>query len=106
VTAALQALLVVIAQIAPSLTSSAAIQAVVNALVQIVPVLIKEVQDLIPMVKNIIAALSANAGTTSDQLNALAALDAQCDAAFEAAAAAAEAEDGTSTSAPPTPPAQ
>lgn len=91
--AALVALLSVLAQIAPSLGSSSTITAIINALVQIIPVLVQEVEDVVPMVKNIIAALSANPAATADQLATLQTLDAQVDAAFEAAATAAQAED-------------
>ena len=91
--AAILALLGVLSQIAPVLGSSA-ITSVINALVQIVPALITTVEDVVPMVKNIIAALQSNTAVTADQLAQLQALDAQVDAAFEAAATAAQAEDG------------
>lgn len=90
--AAILALLGVLSQIAPVLGSSA-ITSVITALVQIVPTLITTVEDVVPMVKNIIAALQSNTAVTADQLAQLQALDAQVDAAFEAAATAAQAED-------------
>ena len=89
---AIVALLAVLAQIAPSLGSSS-ITSIINALLQIVPALIQTVEDVVPMVKNIIAALKTNALITPQQLTDLAALDAATDAAFEAAATAAQAED-------------
>lgn len=93
--AAILALLGVLSQIAPVLGSSA-ITSVITALVQIVPTLITTVEDVVPMVKNIIAALQSNTAVTADQLAQLQALDAQVDAAFEAAATAAQAEDNPS----------
>lgn len=94
--AALVALLTILAQISPTLGSSA-ITAVINALIQIVPALVNTVEDVIPMVKNIIAALKSNALITPQQLSDLAALDAATDQAFEAAATAAQAEDKPAT---------
>ena len=89
---AVVALLAILAQIAPSLGSTA-ITSVINALVQIVPALISTIEDVVPMIKNIIAALKANALISPQQLADLAVLDAATDAAFEAAATAAQAED-------------
>ena len=73
--------------------NAALIGKVVATLVALIPTIVQEAKDLLPAVKNIIAALSANPATTADQLAALDALNAQVDAAFEAAAAAATAED-------------
>ena len=75
----------------PSLTASGTVGIVakiVETLIQIVPIVVQEVRDLIPEVKNIIAALQSTDGITEDQMAALEALDAQCDADFEAAATA------------------
>ncbi|SRR5260221_10435317 len=91
--AAVIALLSVIAQIAPSLGASTQISAIIGALIEIIPALVKEVEDVVPIVKNIIDALRGNGAITPDQLAQLAALDAQVDQAFEAAATAAQAED-------------
>jgi len=89
----LTGILAILQAIVPSLTSSAVVQQVINALIQVIPVLVKEAQDLMPMVKNIIAALSSNPASTADQLATLKALDQLTDSAFEAAAAKAQAED-------------
>lgn len=79
-----------LAQIVPLIGSgSTTVAAILNTLIQLVPVVIQEVTDLIPEVKNIIAALSANPATTQEQLDTLQALDKTCDDAFEAAAQAA-----------------
>jgi hypothetical protein len=69
--------------------TSSTIASILNVLIQLIPIVTQEVVDLLPAIKNIIAALSANPAATTDQLATLAALDAQVDAAFEAAAQAA-----------------
>lgn len=90
------ALLALLDELLPSITSSTTVQKALDALTQIVPFLIQEYQDLLPEVKAIMAALSANPAATADQLTALSTLDAQVDAAFEAAATAAQSQDGGS----------
>lgn len=62
-------------------------------LTQIVPLAIKTAQDVMPTIKNIIAALKSKDGITTEQWNELDKLEQQIDAEFDAAAAAAEAED-------------
>jgi phage-related minor tail protein len=87
-------LLTLIGQLLPAVgASSPAIQTIINALVAIVPALIQEAVDMVPIVKNIIAALQNNPATTAAQMVTLYALDAQCDAAFEDAMAKSEASD-------------
>lgn len=89
--AAITALLALLGQLIPAISGdSTLISNIINALIQIIPVLVKEVQDVAPMVKNIIAALKNDPATTADQLAQLETLDAQVDQAFEAAAAQAE----------------
>jgi hypothetical protein len=85
---AVQAVLTVLEDLAPLITNSKQISGVVTFLEQIIPVVVQEAQDLLQPIQNIIAALSANPAATSDQLAALTTLDAQVDAAFEAAATA------------------
>jgi hypothetical protein len=77
-----------ILSIIPQITDSKGINKIVTMLLQIVPIIVKEAQDLLPMVQNIIAALSSKDGVTADQVAALKVLDAQVDAAFEQAVAA------------------
>ena len=89
---AVTALLALLAQWAPALGTPAVSQ-LITALIELLPTLVQLGEDLVPAVKNIIAALSANPATTAEQLDRLQQLDAQIDAAFEAAATAAEAED-------------
>ena len=84
---AIMLLLTVLAQIIPSLSSSTTLTNIINTLVNILPTLIKEVQDVAPLVQNIIDALRGNNVITADQLAALDALEAKADAEFEAAAA-------------------
>ena len=93
----LSTILTILVQIAGATGEASTITSIVNALIQLIPTLVQEYEDLVPIVKNIIASLSANPATTADQLATLKALDAQVDADFEAAATAAQAED-----APPT----
>jgi hypothetical protein len=95
-TAMLTTILSLISALVPAGTNAALIEKIVAALIQIVPVVVKEYQDLVPIVRNIIAALKADPSTTAAQLEQLQALEVQWDAEFEAAAAAAIAEDGAS----------
>jgi hypothetical protein len=67
-------------------TNSALINSIIATLIALIPAITQEVAILTPMVKNIIAALQADPATTAAQLETLQTLDAQCDAAFEAAA--------------------
>ncbi|HXP63984.1 MAG TPA: hypothetical protein VN815_00800 [Steroidobacteraceae bacterium] len=92
--AALSALLGLIGQLIPLITSSAnatLIDSIINTLEGFLPFIIQEVEALYQPVKNIIAALSANPATTASQLAALQAQEAQIDAAFDAAAASTDA---------------
>ncbi len=69
------------------------VEKIVEALVALTPVLVKEYQDVLPMVKNVITALKGNTSITADQLTALESAETQLDASFEQAATAAQAED-------------
>lgn len=66
---------------------------IIAAMTDIVPVVMQEYRDLVPIVRNIITALKADPATSADQLAELEAMEAQWDAEFDAAAAAALAED-------------
>jgi phage-related protein len=70
-------------------SGSSTITTIINTLIQLIPLVTSEIAALATPIKNIIAALSANPATTAEQLATLQALDAQVDAAFEAAATAA-----------------
>lgn len=79
--------------ILPFVPGGAAVAPILTILEKVVPVVVKEAQDLTPIVKNIITTLKADPATTGAQLAALIEQEAVLDAAFDAAAAAAEAED-------------
>ena len=83
------ALLALVAQLAPVLSSASQIASVIATLESIVSTVTSEVTAVLPMIKNIIAALQTNGAITADQMAALTALDAATDAAFEDAAKAA-----------------
>ena len=95
-TAMLTTILGLISALVPSGTNAALVEKIIEALIAIVPVVVKEYQDLVPIVRNIIAALKADPSTTAAQLATLQQLEAGWDADFEAAATAAAAEDGAS----------
>jgi len=93
--AAVALLLSLIGQFVPAVAANEGlISSIITALTQLIPLVQQEVSDILPEVKNIIAALKDSSTTlTADQLAQLQALDAQVDAAFEAAATNAQAED-------------
>jgi hypothetical protein len=91
----ISALVTLLADIAPLLSNSSAIAKIIAQLINIIPIVVKEFEDILPEVKNIIVALQSNTTTTADQLAQLAALDKQVDDAFDAAAAKVEAEDNS-----------
>ena len=80
------AVLAMIEQILPLLgtTSSTVtlIGSIINALTQLLPFIVNEIGTVYTAVKNIIAQLQNTGAPTADQLAALAALDAQVDAAW------------------------
>lgn len=63
------------------------INKIIDLLEKLLPALGEQVSALYRVIKDIITALSATPGTPEEQLARLRALDAQVDAAFEAAAA-------------------
>jgi len=88
-TAVIQTLLQVIQSLLPQIgVNNSIVNTILSALIQLVPIVISEAQELLVPVRNIIAALQANPATTADQQAALKALDAQVDAAFESAVTA------------------
>lgn len=87
------AVLALLQQLIPVIGNAGAVAKVIAALVQIIPLIIQQYNDLLPMVKNIINALSDHPASTDEQIASLKALNKQVDDAFEAAAAAALAED-------------
>lgn len=99
--AAIAAVLSVLQLVLPLITDSTKVGGIIDALTKIIPLLIKEVDDLVPMVKNIITALKGNPATTVEQIDQLKTLDQQTDDAFEAALAKAEADDAAANQEPP-----
>ena len=88
ISTAIQTLLALIEALLPTIgvASTSVIEKIVAALVQIVPIIAANASNFLTPVKNIIAALQSSGAVTPDQMTALQALDAQVDAAFEAAA--------------------
>jgi phage-related protein len=91
----IQLLLTLLEQFLPKLAGANAglITQIIEGLVALIPLLIKEYQDAVPFVQNIITLLKNHNAVTPEQLQTLDILETQIDASFEAAAAAAEAED-------------
>lgn len=88
------AFVAVLIQLLPLVSGAASggastITTIINALIQLIPLAVQEASDLLPEIKNVIAAVSASPAATTDQLATLQTLDTQVDAAFEAAATAA-----------------
>ena len=69
--------------------ASAIVDQIITTLVSLIPQVAQLAEDLLPEIQNVIAALQSNTVITPAQMQALEALQAQADAAFEAAAAAA-----------------
>ena len=69
-------------------TSSKQVQAIITALIAILPWAIKEAQDLVQPIRNIITVLQNNGSVTDQQMQALQALDADADQGFEDAVTA------------------
>ena len=88
-------------QMLPMIGTSTQVATFIDMLIKILPTVEQLAENLVQPIKNIINALSANPATDAEQLAALKMLDAQYDAAFEAAATAALAEDAAAT--PPAP---
>jgi len=92
---AIALVLSVLDDLVPLVSSSSAIGNIIGLLEQYLPIVAQTATNLITPIKNIIAALSSNSAVTADQLTALQALDAQADAAFDAALAAYNAANPT-----------
>lgn len=86
-------LLALFQQLAGGGATTSLIAKIIAILTDLVPIIIKEYQDLMPIVRNIIVALKSDPSTTAAQLEQLQVQEAQWDAEFEAAATAALAED-------------
>src|SRR5437879_934480 len=73
--------------------TSATVSLVIKGLQTVIPLIGGLASHLVPKIKNIIAVVSNDPVTTTEQLVDLRKLDAESDAAFDAALAAAESED-------------
>src|SRR6185369_10713201 len=87
------AAIALLSQVAPSLAGSGAIGTAIKLVTAILPPAITLVKGEIPVIKGIIATLRGNRSVTSAQMDELDKLDAQCDAALDAAIKKAEDED-------------
>lgn len=85
--------LAVIAKLAPLAGQVGAVGEVISTLQQVIPVAVDLGEAVWPVLKNIITQLRSNEGVTPQQWADLDVLEAQIDAAFDKAAAAALAED-------------
>ncbi len=91
--AILTSLLTLVGNLVPAIGgTTSTVGMIIETLTEVVPLVVKEYQDVAPLIKNIIAALKGGE-VTQDQLDQLDALEAQIDAAFDAAWAKAQEED-------------
>lgn len=90
---AISTLLTLLQAIIPAINNTGTVGKIIEALIAWLPIIIKEANALLPIVKNIILTVQGNPASTADQIAALEALNKDCDEAFDAAAAAAIAED-------------
>jgi hypothetical protein len=93
----MNAVLSLIAALLPAGANAALIEKIIEALVALIPIIVQEYKDLVPIVQNIIVAVKGDPATTEAQLDALDAMEAQLDADYESAAAAAAAEDAAAS---------
>lgn len=85
--------LAVVQSVLPSITTSAAVQTAIDALVKLVPIVVQFAPKLVADVKVIIDVLTSNPAALPGQVANLQKLSAQSDADFDAAAAQAAAAD-------------
>lgn len=91
--AIISTLLGLLTQILPLVSQGGLTAKIISTLVQIVPTLVTEAEDLVPLVQNIIQVLKNDPATTQAEFAQLDQLDQQIDAAFDAAANAATSQD-------------
>lgn len=90
---AIEAILALIEEMLPKITSSGTVQKVIDVLVAWMPIIVQFFKNQIPVVQNIIAILRASPDATAAQIVTCETLSAQCDAAFDDALALARAAD-------------
>ena len=88
----LTSVLSLLTTVAPLASKFGATGEIISTVIQIAPTAIKEIEDVGPIIKNIIASLKGG-DITEDQWNQLEALEAQIDKEFDDAARDAQAED-------------
>ncbi len=81
-------ILALLASIASLTSETSVIAKIIKQLIQTLPVIVQEYQDLKAPVMNIINALSANPATTDEQMATLQQLDTTTDQAFDDSVAA------------------
>jgi hypothetical protein len=86
-------ILTIIQDLLPSLSLSSTVTNIIGLLVQAIPVVVKEAEDLLPMIQKLIADVQGSGVATPDQIKQLQDLAAKYDADFAAAAAKADAAD-------------
>lgn len=91
----IQLALTLLQQVVPQLGGANAqlITKIINGLVVLVPILIQEYKELVPVVKNIISVLKNSGNLNEDQWNQLIEMEVKIDAAFDEAANKALVED-------------
>jgi len=85
IVAVIPALLALLTQASPFLTSASIIGTVIKTVAEIAPVAIQTYKDVAPSIKGVINALKENPNTTAQQLDELDAISAKVDADFEEA---------------------
>lgn len=93
--AILTSLLTLVSSLTPLATGASTISSIISTLTEVVPLIVKEFQDVVPFVKNIITTLRGNSEVTQDQLDQLDILEAKVDAAFDAQVTRVTEEDKT-----------
>lgn len=92
------AVVAMLSALLPLISGGAAttIDTIINVLIQLIPEVEAEIENVGPAITNIITALKSNAAITPEQLATLATAEAGYDAAFEAALTAAGAPPSSS----------
>ena len=81
---AITTILTLLLALLPRISDNSAVTSVINMLTNLVPILVKEAQDVLPLVRNIIDLLRTK-DLTIEQLDELDAVSAQVDEAFDTA---------------------
>ena len=87
------ALIVLLGQIAPLVQTSSNVGKIIQALIELLPAIVKVGGDIVQAVKNIIESLKANPATSAEQIQQLEDFNAKVDEEFEKEAVRVEAED-------------